>query len=79
MTPPDPIVRCHQCQHVLGRITRRNPPPVVERLPRVRLFVDFARSEVGLLCPECGAFGRVFAFEKLRGIVDSAEAADVTC
>jgi hypothetical protein len=77
--PPDPIVRCHECQFVLGRITRRNPPPIVERLPQVRLFFDFARGEVGLLCPQCGAFGRVFTFDKLRGIVDSAEVADAPC
>lgn len=71
--PPDPIVRCHECRTVLGRTTRddrrRNLQPVIDAMPGVRLFIDFRRQEAGLLCPNCGAFGRTFRIDRIRGIV----------
>jgi hypothetical protein len=67
--PPDPIVRCHECQLVLGKTTRRQRLPLIETLPHVRLFLDFQRGEAGLLCPNCGAFGRVFRIDRIRGVV----------
>jgi hypothetical protein len=70
----DELVVCHECWRPLGTI-RRGPLPsrVVEALPGVRLYVDFAQETASLLCPFCHRYGRIFHLDRLRGVVLAPE------
>ena len=73
---------CRSCGALLGRINRGDrhaPRGIVTRIVTVEsgvwLFLDLAMARVELHCPACGACGRTFDREKLRGVVQKREVA----
>lgn len=70
----DDAVRCHECRAVLGTIRpSATAKMLIDAMPAVRAFIQPASDTVSLLCPHCGAFGRTFKLDRLRGVIVSLD------